>query len=201
MSGRGLSARTPSSDKMVVRSFRLSEDAFAKLVRDAKERDVSVNTAVNELLIDYVENFLPMSQLKPLYLPASLVKLFSEAIPEDKIDEIAKKHANDPIQRGFFIESRGEFTSDVVLDFMRSSSQHDYFTNSVHGSKSSIIILVHNVARNWSLYLASYWKELLRLAGLPDVKTFVDDNAAIFEFEQSRQQNSEGLAPTPTSTL
>ena len=173
----------------------MSEAAFIKLVRDAKERDVSVNTAVNELLIDYVENYLPMTQLKPLSLPASLVKLLSEAIPEDKIDEIAKKHANDPIQRGFFIKTRGEFTPDNIIDFMQTSSKYDYhrFANPDHGSKSTVIILVHNVGRNWSLYLASYWKELLRLVGLLDVRTSVDDNAAIFEFEKTQQQGTSVL--------
>ncbi len=168
------------------RAFRLNKDALDALHEEARKRNVTVNTIVNELVMKYVMLDRIIKKYHPVILPSSTFELFCEALSEDEIIEIAEEASNDALVGNIPVAVTGDDSATGVLQALKLFSlvtgQYEYSEEEYGGKK--VVILSHDVNKKWSLFTATYWKNLLNHKGV-EVKISTTEKAAVLQFRQS----------------
>jgi hypothetical protein len=174
------------SDETFSRAFRLNKTALDALHQEAKKGSVTINTIVNELVMKHIMVDRILEKYHPVTITSAVLKLFTEGLSEDRIIEIAEETANDVFLKNFPAEATGDDSTAGILqtlkDFPLVGGEYEYSEDEYGGKK--IVILVHDVGKNWSLFIATYWKNLLSQKGL-DVKISATEKAAVLQFRQS----------------
>ena len=93
--------------KTVTRSFRISEEAIAKLEEDANEQGVSLNTLVNQLFISYASFDHYVRKLHMIKLTAPTARFMVEASPEETAVQAGRYAAQD-IHKIFMLAKYGK---------------------------------------------------------------------------------------------
>jgi hypothetical protein len=180
------SAHERRSEETLNRAFRLNKVALDVLHQEAKKRSVTVNTIVNELVMKYVMVDRIMKKYQPVIVASSTLKLFAETLSEDRIIEIAEEAANDVLLKDFPADETGDESAAGVLQALKVFSlvtgEYDY-SEEEYGEKK-IVILAHDAGKNWSLFTAMYWKNLLSHKGV-DVKISATEKVAVIQFRRS----------------
>jgi hypothetical protein len=133
-------------------TFRIDESIMNKLRNESEQREVSLNTLVNQILKRYVEWDLyePKVGMIPLAKPI-VVEMFQK-MNEDEIVDIARRIGKNAVKdialfmkgkidvNSFlsWFESRMK-TSSVELNHMIENDSHTY-------------IMKHDLGENWSFY-------------------------------------------------
>jgi hypothetical protein len=175
--------RKPANPKRggtVTRSFRIDEPAFKVLQEEAEKRSVSVNTLLNQLVVRYANFDRFLHRLHGFPIPGDVVKDLLQAIPDEKLKEIATQHGgyNECITYVF----KGEFTLPAFLETMRTSFKHSpvEYNEVVRGSKRNLT-LVHEMGSKYSLYLANSIKTTLEALGAKPRVDVTDGNTVVLE--------------------
>jgi hypothetical protein len=141
-----------SIKKSVTMTFRIDESIMNTLRNESEQREVSLNTLVNQILKRYVEWDLyePKVGMIPLAKPI-VVEMFQK-MNEDEIVDIARRIGKNAVKdialfmkgkidvNSFlsWFESRMK-TSSVELNHMIENDSHTY-------------IMKHDLGENWSFY-------------------------------------------------
>jgi hypothetical protein len=195
-----ITGRNVLKEKSLNRAFRLKESELQALQEEARQRNVNVNTIINELVAKHVHLDRLIKRSHPVTLTAFQLRLLAEAIPQDKIIELAKETADDVVlpHHHFALEVTGDRSPRGILQALKIlctyTGMYEYSEEDYDGKKT--VILVHDFGKNWSLYLSTLWKILLSRAGA-EMKTFVSEKAVVFELLSS-DFRVEGL---PTNVL
>ena len=168
-------------EKTVTRSFRISESAFKALEEDASQRNISVNTLVNQLLLAHTNlgRFLDKFGMIRITRP-SLAQLLN-ACPDASVVEVARSVASDT-PKTIILAKYGVISLRTVLDYMRSMNAYagwgDYCE--VEGQGKLIVTQTHNLGRKGSLFIGNYLESVF---GLADVhpKMSMSEHTLIFE--------------------
>ena len=183
-----LESRVIKPDKTVNRSFRISEKAYKALEEGAAKGKVSLNTFVNQLFLNYAEFDRYASKVQPLDLPAPLLRLILDAVPEEKIITVAKSWASNVLFRQQVLEMTGSFSLEGVIQAMKMVANHARFEYSDivdHNGKRTFTI-IHPLGRNWSLFGAISAETILHSLGLGLIKYQVSDESVMIELPGSR---------------
>ena len=174
------------SEETVNRAFRLNKDAFDALHQEARKRNVTANTIVNELVMKYITVDRILKKYHPMIVSSSVLRLFSEELPQDRIIEMAEKAADDILLGDFPVEITGDDSAAGVFralkTFSLATGEYEYSEEEYDGKRT--VILVHNVGKNWSLFIATYWKNLLNRKGV-EVKISTTEDAIMLQFRPS----------------
>jgi predicted DNA-binding ribbon-helix-helix protein len=177
--------QTESKKNTTNKTFRLDRSKFDSLARAAKQRNVSPNEVVTELIAEDLDKEHFLSALKMLRVSSLMLKLITEAVPDEKIIEIGERLANDVLQRNLPFEVAGDLSKDSILKTMKYfAGAHSYeFSEAEHEGKK-VVILAHYVGRSYSLLIATYWESLLASIGV-NVSFLIDDSAVVLKFEKT----------------
>ncbi|HUK29443.1 MAG TPA: hypothetical protein VLV31_13545 [Candidatus Acidoferrales bacterium] len=168
-------------EKTVTRSFRISESAFKALEEDASQRNISVNTLVNQLLLAhtnigrFLDKFGTIRMTRP-----SFSKLLN-VCTDTSIIEVARSVASDA-PKTIILAKYGVISLRTVLDYIRSMNAYagwgDY--GEVESQGKLIITQTHNLGRKGTLFISNYLESVF---GLADVhpKTSLSEHSLIFE--------------------
>ena len=166
------------------KTFRLDRSEFDTLVREAKERNVSPNEIVSELIEQDLDREHYLRALKTLRVSSLMLKLITEAIPDEKIVEIAEKLASDALERNLPFEIAGDLSQESIvktMKFFAGAHSYEYAETEHEGNK--VIILAHYVGRSFSLLLGTFWTSLL--SSIDKKASFsIDDSAVVMKFEK-----------------
>ena len=110
------------SEKTFSRAFRLNQVALDALHQEAKNRNMTVNTIVNELVEKHITVDRTMKKYHPMIVPSSVLRLFTEALSEDKIIEMAEESANDVLLKDFPAEITGDESAAGILQTLKAFS-------------------------------------------------------------------------------
>jgi hypothetical protein len=77
-------------EKTVTRSFRINESAFLALEEEAKKRNISINTLVNQLFISYANFDRYFQRLGMLKMTKVTFNKILKVTPDKEIIEIAR---------------------------------------------------------------------------------------------------------------
>ncbi|HZD12641.1 MAG TPA: hypothetical protein VE177_03890 [Candidatus Binatus sp.] len=166
--------------KTIAKSFRINEDALIALQEEASRQNISVNTLVNQLLLDYSEFGRFVQRANAVRLTRKTFEEILKIAPEDGLGKAGQ--AAGKSGPGSIITSKwGEITMNNVISFIRDLSTYanlfEYYEKEDNGH--STITLVHELGGKWSSFLSQYVSEAFVSAGtLPKMKT--SDRAVTF---------------------
>ena len=171
-----------SSEKVVARSFRISKRGYEGLEQISKERNVTINTIVREIVDQYVDYEYACSRLKICHVDMTLLKFLTDGIPKEKLIEFAKTYAHS-IEGGMDMNRSGEPTFESLMNSMRIQCKYnsEKLVEMTHESKK-IAILIHEVGLNYSEFVANYYKALFEAVGVKTDYT-ADENAVVLKFQ------------------
>jgi hypothetical protein len=152
-------------EKTVTRSFRISESAFLALEVEAKKRNISVNTLVNQLFLCYANfdrylerhGFFKMSKV-------TFSKIL-EAAPEKETVELAREVAQNS-SRTLILAKYGELSLTNLLDYLNSLDDYAYFIeyNEVYSpGEKRVITLMHSYGEKGSIFVKAFAQALFEL--------------------------------------
>ncbi|HLC10996.1 MAG TPA: hypothetical protein VJL56_04030 [Candidatus Bathyarchaeia archaeon] len=172
----------PREGKTVAKSFRVNEKALGALQEEAARQSVSVNTLVNQLLLDYSEFGRFLQRVNALRLSR---KTFGEILGMASEDSLAKAGAaagkSAPV--ALIASKWGKVTVNTVIEYIHDLSAYanlfEYYEK--NENERWTITLMHELGPKWSAFLANYIGEAFVAAGVQP-KTKTSDRAVIFNF-------------------
>ncbi len=174
-----ISAKMPRP-RTVAKSFRINEEALEALQEEATRQNISVNTLVNQLLLDYAEFGRFVQRANAVRLTRRTFEEILNIAPEEGLSKAG--HAAGKSAPGAIITSKwGKLNMDNVIGFVRDLSTYanlfEYYEKEENGHWT--ITLVHEMGPKWSAFIAHYISEAFVAAGTqPKMKT--SDRAVIF---------------------
>ena len=170
----------PREGKTVAKSFRVNEKAIAAIQEEAQRQNISLNTLVNQLLIDYSEFGRFVKRLSGLRLSRKTFEAVLNAASEEGLIAGARA-AGKSAPQALITSKWGKMTPSIVVDYVRDLSAYAnlYEYNETNENGRLTLTLMHELGPKWSIFLANYLGEAFATAGVkPGVKT--SDRAVIF---------------------
>jgi hypothetical protein len=165
-------------------TFRLPSEKIDQLQRVSKDKSISSNTLLNQIIKEYLDLHSMAAHAKLYYLPKSfLIRLINE-LTEEELNEIAYETAkNDLVDISLFL--RGEFTlaslSNITESWLRIA--HMPYRYAIDGDSSKIII-EHDMGLKYSYLIKEISRYLLDVAFETKSSYEFTENAVIIKIEQ-----------------
>jgi hypothetical protein len=139
--------------KTTTMTFRIDENIVTKLRDEADNREISLNTLVNQILKRFVEwdLFEPKLGLIPMAKPL-VVELF-ENMSEDEMADMARRvGANTVRDIALFMKHKMDLESFLNWFETRMKALFVEVSHRKAEDGKHSYILKHNLGRNWSIY-------------------------------------------------
>ncbi len=170
----------PQEGKTVAKSFRVNETAVAALQEEARRQNISLNTLVNQLLLDYAEFGRFLKRINALRVSRKTLDEILKAATEKGLESGGRTAgASAPI--ALMAAKWGKVTPNIVLEYVRDLAAYAnlYEYNETKENGHVTITLMHELGPKWSIFLANYLGEAFAAAGVkPEVRQ--SDRAVIF---------------------
>jgi hypothetical protein len=170
----------PREGKTVAKSFRVNEKALSALQEEAARQSVSVNTLVNQLLLDYSEFGRYLQRVNAMRLSR---KTFGEILNSVSDDNLVKagQIAGRSAPMALIASKWGKITVNTVIEYIHDLSAYanlfEYYEK--NENERWTITLMHELGPKWSTFLTQYIGEAFAAAGVQP-KTKTSDRAVIF---------------------
>ncbi|OLE84666.1 MAG: hypothetical protein AUF79_17470 [Crenarchaeota archaeon 13_1_20CM_2_51_8] len=172
----------PREGKTVAKSFRVNEKALSALQEEAARQSVSVNTLVNQLLLDYSEFGRFLQRVNAIRLSRKTFGEILNSVSDDsliKAGQVAGKSA----PMALIASKWGKITVNTVIEYIHDLSAYanlfEYYEK--NENERWTITLMHELGPKWSTFLTQYIGEAFAAAGVQP-KTKTSDRAVIFNF-------------------
>jgi hypothetical protein len=163
--------------KSVNRTFRVDQLALETIEKDAKDKNVSTNTLVNQLLLAYANFDRYYEQFPMVKIFSSVFRDLLDGVSEDYAKKAGKDLARNLV-RAVIVSRRGEVNLSTLLDQFRLVSNYsEIFTfkeSEVSGKK--ILTIYHRFGNKGSLYFGEYLLSLFELIDMQPRLTFTDNS-------------------------
>jgi len=147
----------PSRGRTVAKSFRIDEDAVEALQEEANSRALSVNTLANQLFVSYANFGRHMRRLNGITLSEGAVNRLIQNVSEEVAIDAGKSLGKTSPQMLMAMDG-SSVTVGRVIEFIHNLSfcaNWFQYTETRDGEHWKII-LIHNLGRNWSQFIAHY---------------------------------------------
>ena len=170
----------------LTKTFRLDKHAFDLLEQEASKNGRSTNDIINRLVLRELEGERLLRPLKLVRISSQSLKLFTQALSQEKIAEIGQDVASGVITDSLSMQSAGDgplsYESMIKMMKLFVAARTFEMSETTHG-KQKVVIMYHNINRNYSVFLASYWKVLFAKADIRTTFT-MDDDAVVIKFHE-----------------
>jgi hypothetical protein len=170
-------------------AFRLPRDILYKLRQEAKEKEISVNTLITQIVKQHTDWYLTASQAGFISVRKILViKLLDEIRDDEKIKEIAKEVAKESNDLLLLLKKQYNIPIESALDIIESwikESAYPYL-HDISGVDQNIhqFVIQHNMGLKWSLYLSEIYRDLFEeLFNVRGVHFDMTDNTVGFTID------------------
>ena len=166
-------------------TFRVHSNSVNQLREESKEKQVSLNTLVNQILKDHLDWHRYAAQARMFHIPRSTFSRLLDNLTEEELSRvaatIAKKEFVDIV-----LLLRGEFTLASFLNNLEnwlrvSSIPYKHETNNdLHN-----FIIQHDVGRNFSFLIKEFFRYILEDMFKIKSDFAITDNTVMFKFRDS----------------
>ena len=172
----------PREGKTVAKSFRINEKALEALQEEAKRQTISLNTLVNQLLLDFSEFGRYLQRVNALKLSRKTFAEILNSIPEDGLVKAAQT-AGKSAPVALIASKYGRVNVTSVLGYIHDLSAYAnlFEYNEKNENERWTVTLMHELGPKWSTFLSYYLIEAFVSAGVQP-KTKTSDRAVIFSF-------------------
>jgi hypothetical protein len=148
--------------RTVTRSFRINESAFLALEEEAKKRNISLNTLVNQLFMSYANFDRYFQRLGMLKISKVTFRKILKAVPANEIVEMAREVAQNSSR--IIIPARyGTLSLTSVLEYLNNLADYAYFVGRsevVSPGGKRVITLIHSYWKRGLIFVEAYTKAL-----------------------------------------
>jgi hypothetical protein len=136
-------------------------DKIDQLQRESENRQVSLNTRINQIIRDHLDLHLRTSPARMSYVPKSLIIQAINQLTEQKLSESAQHMVND--LRDMSILLRGEFSISSFLDTLRiwlkmERTPNRFEQDDCHNFK---IVIRHDMGYKYSYLLKEMFRYIM----------------------------------------
>jgi hypothetical protein len=168
-------------EKTVTRSFRINESAFLALEEEAKKRNISINTLVNQLFISYANFDRYFQRLGMLKMTKVTFNKILKVTPDKEIIEIARDVAQNS-SRIIILARFGTLSLTSVLDYLNDVADYAHYVERsevVSPGGKRIITLMHSFGVNGSIFVRAYAKALFELINMEPKLSSTENSVTI----------------------
>jgi len=156
----------PLEKKTVAKSFRINKEALEELHEEARSQTISLNTLVNQLLIDYAGAGRYMRRMQVKMLSQQTLSELVDQLSEENVTK-AGQNAGKTAPEALMTAIYGKITVGNVIQYIHHLSSYGNwfeYTEKNEGEHLTIT-LIHSMGRKWSLFIANYVNEAFAAAG------------------------------------
>jgi hypothetical protein len=164
-------------------TFRLDKDIFDRLRKEAKDKQISLNTLMNQISMQYLDWHAHAAKAGFITVRKGKVEKMLEKISEKDIVEIAEYVAKKE-SKGFIMMLRNEYSITSALEVIETWMKIAGYSyrHEIRGSEHSYVIH-HDMCRKWSLYLREQYRFLFEDFGLPRVEFDTGESTLSFKVD------------------
>jgi len=168
-------------EKTVTRSIRINESAFLALEEEAKKRNISINTLVNQLFMSYANFDRYLQRLGMLKMSKVTFNRILKATPDNEIIELAREIAQNS-SRVIILARSGTLSLTSILDYLNDVADYAHYVERsevVSPGGKLIITLMHSFGDKGSIFVRAYAKALFELVNMEPKLSFTENSVTI----------------------
>jgi hypothetical protein len=168
-------------EKTVTRSFRINESAFLALEEEAKKRNISLNTLVNQVFLSYANFDRYFQRLGMLKMSKFQFRKILKALPDKEIIELAREVAQNS-SKIIILARYGTLSLTTILDYLNTLADYAYFVERsevISPGENRIITLIHSYGGNGSVFVKAYAKTLFELIDIEPKLSSTENSVTI----------------------
>lgn len=156
------------SKKTTIRTFRVDAAALEIIEKDAKNKKISVNTLVNQLLLAYANHDRYLEQFPMVKIPSNVLGSLFDGLSDEFAKDAGKRLAENLV-RAHILSIQGDLNLGTFLAQFRIVSDYGkiFTLEETEVDRKRTVTLYHRFGRKGSLYLAEF---LISLFGLIDMQ-------------------------------
>jgi len=163
-------------EKTETASFRLEKRTVEKLRKEAKEKDVSLNSLVGQIFSMHVGWYANSQKAGFVPLPKVLMTKTMEKLSQDEIKDIAEYIAEKEVRSMILMLGREQNIASILDSFEFWLKATDFIYKHDNYDESHRFVIVHSMGKNWSFYLGHVMKLIFEQLG---AKTELEVNPKI----------------------
>jgi len=157
---------TAVAEKTTSATFRMPNNVYIAMQKQARENKTSVNMIVNQALYAYFIDKRPIMRPMLVAVPTLTFAEMLARLPEKDVRELGELTA-ERVSKSAILARHCEITLETILDLLRDSAQRaGYGIYNEFLDDKRIVSVRHELGYNGSTYLASTWETLFQMAGL-----------------------------------
>lgn len=145
-------------EKTETASFRLEKNVVERLRKEAKEKDVSLNSLVSQIFNMHVGWHAGSQKAGFMPTPKVLITKVMEKLSQDEIKEIAKHIAEKELRSMILMLGREQNISSILESFEFWLKATDFTYKHDNYDERHRFVIVHSMGTNWSFYLGYVMK-------------------------------------------
>ena len=168
-------------EKTVTRSFRINEGAFLALEEEARKRNISLNTLVNQLFLSYANFDRYFQKFGMLKISKVAYRRTLKALSDQEIVEAAREVAQNSA-RVVLLTRYGTLSLVGVLEYLKSLAEHAYwfeYNEVLSSGKERVVTLTHSLGEKFSIFMTAYSKSLFEQIAMNPKLTSTEDSITI----------------------
>jgi hypothetical protein len=149
-------------EKTVTRSFRINESAFLALEEEARKRNISLNTHVNQLFLSFANFDRYFQKFGMLKISKVAYRRTLKAVPDEEIVEAAREVAQNSA-KVVLLTRYGTLSLAGVLEYLKSLADYAYwfeYNEVLSPERKRVVTLTHGLGEKFSLFMIAYSKSL-----------------------------------------
>ena len=168
-------------EKTVTRSFRISENAFLALEEEARKRNISLNTLVNQLFLSFANFDRSFQKFGMLKISNVAYRRTLKAVPNEEIVEAAREVAQNSA-RVVLLTRYGTISLAGILEYLKSLADYAYwfeYNEVLSPERKRVVTLTHSLGEKFSLFMVAYSKSLFDQIAMNPILTSTEDSITI----------------------
>jgi hypothetical protein len=168
-------------------TFRLDSEMLTALKREAEQREISLNTFVNQIVRRFVQWDMHSSKAGMMQVPKPLLIDIIDVLDEKQISDMAAKHARDVMRTVvLFLKNRYDAPSFLTVfeDWMKVSSIPYKHSDE---RDTEVYVMQHELGLKWSQYFKVFVEKILESFKLKVVEFEVSDKTLSFRIESEQK--------------
>jgi hypothetical protein len=148
---------------------------------EAKKRNISVNTLVNQLFLSYANFDRYFQRLGMLKMSKFQFRKILNALPDKEIVELAREVAQNS-SKIIILARYGTLSLTIILDYLNTLADYAYFVERsevISPGENRIITLIHSYGGKGSFSVKSYAKSLLELINVEPKLSLTENSVTI----------------------
>ena len=152
--------------QVIGKSFRVNRKALHALRDEARRQNLSLNTLVNQLLINYAEYGRFAETAHSMNLVSRIFSEILNAANEDAI-MLASQNAGKTVPMAMVSSKSCDLTMNSIIQYIQdlASYAHLFSYNETNVNGQWTITLSHEHGSKWSLFLSGYFSEAFKTTG------------------------------------